>query len=274
MRHERLLASVAAASLLALAGASAQAAQFEYVGYGGFVAGSDAGFPNFATVAGTNNTNAGSNAFRQVQWGSGLTPDFLPSGAEINNAGLVGVDAHATLGGVDYGQGIVGSVASDGSSHNLGWLSHLNHVIAQSFDTAEVMLRYDLVLHDGDTFVHEEERNFVLQFTETPNAGPASSCDPADGSVCPDYFTYAPLPGESPTFTFSYEGIDYIGRFGAFSPSDSLGRFVSSETDPGFNTANFTFEVSRVPEPAAFALMGIGLLGLRLARKRARANAR
>lgn len=253
MKTNKLLQAAIAGSFLALSVAPAQAITFDYGGYGGFVQGTNVGFPAFGVVAGTNNTNAGANVYRQVNWGTGQPPDNLPSGAEVNQLGLAGVANPVILGGTNYGQGLSGTVPTDGTSANLGWLTHINHVINEAF-TGDVTIRYDLVLYDGATFVHEEERLFTLTFTETPNSPP---CVPADGTTCPDTFTY--VAAGSPNFNFSYGGVDYLGAFGPFVNANAAGQYVSPEVDPGLNNTYATFNITTVPEPGTVALMGIGL---------------
>jgi len=129
-----------------------------------------------------------------------------------------------------------------------------------------------------------------LFFTETPNSGTLGTCTnkPVGGwpvgyssGVCPDFYLTVPLVGSGLLYSDAMYNYFISFRFtpGAEAVVEEIEidgnpfvRIFTKETNPG---ESFVFTEAQIvaraiPEPATLALVGLGLLGAAVARKRAK----
>lgn len=291
MRPNMLLKSLMTGFFVAMSGVAMQASALPLEPFSFHQA---SGFLVDGTLVGTGGNNIGwynvantpappAGEYNTIAWG-------LP----ITNAGrgLMGVDpftVHTGNSSLDYSglrvlghQGTVttGIDLGNGTSDWGNWVAistlyHQNHTISSLADTlTNAVIRSVLTFdHTPEGDIHSDTDSIGISFTETLNAVPCAGPNP-NGSICDDFFrfqlgTFAPIG-------FSLNGHNYQVEFG-------LGNFVNSATDfptcPGGTCTVWTAEnvvssmdvlarIREVPEPATLALMGLGLLGLGLMRRR------
>ncbi|KVW99475.1 PEP-CTERM sorting domain-containing protein [Thiobacillus denitrificans] len=149
---------------------------------------------------------------------------------------------------------------------DFGYVVHHNETIASAgFGPDSIMVSYNLRLYDDAAMTSQVgtwHGDFYLYFTETLNDEPCLGPNPI-GTICDDAFTYALISQEysgnplyQPIITGFYNAPPPGGEF-----TDTFYSGEGLDHTPGY--VRFS-----VPEPASIALMGLGLLGLGVARRR------
>lgn len=276
LRHfnKKALATTAALMVLGMTSSmgSASATTFTYVAGGGFLQGSAVSYPAPVNYTGLRTTldarnvvlGDGNDVWASLNWGIAAGTPAAQSGATVNQLAPY-TDNPGTA------QDLTGSVTVGGTRAELGYLAHHNHITATAFGPNGVTISYNLQLKDGATSVFNWHGDFNLEFKETLNALPCTDGNPA-GTVCDDWFRFTELAASDPT-SFSYGGqnynVDITGFWDNFAPGGVLRGdqlFFSGENLD--NLGHVQFAVSAVPEPGSIALLGLGLAGLAVIRRR------
>lgn len=206
----------------------------------------------------------------QLVWRD-LAPEG-PSGEAVSQLNIDGASNSAV------------SIFSDMGWYTIADIQHVNTVILGGV--------FNFTIDVNDSFTLTQGGNPVLAlpniplhvaFTETPNLASNAACVAAYGvnpvgSLCDDIFAVSNLDLVITSFFFPYAGeswkitfdilalVDAGTAFDGNTPAGG-GTIYTAETDN--SRLQVRARIDQVPEPGTLALLGIGVLGLQLAARRA-----